>query len=262
MSRVIDLTGQTFGHWKVIGRDFSKRGGSAYWFCQCDCGTSPIRSIRGADLRNGKSKSCGCINIARCQATGEDLTGQQFGKLTVLRQGEKSIGNRHRHWICRCECGNITQPIPSDRLKNGNTTSCGCINSQGEFLIRTALQELQIPFEVEKNFESLKGDQKPLRFDFYLPNENICIEYQGIQHFEPRERFGGEEQFQIQKKYDALKKDFCQTNNISLIEISYKDKKKINTSFIKSLLDLTLNAKSAIINIESRKVGNDGKENK
>lgn len=238
MSRVIDLTGQKFGHWLVLERDTNRRGGNAYWLCQCDCKTSPIRSIRGCDLRNGKSKSCGCINANRCRATGEDLTGQRFGKLKVLRQGEKSKGNRHRHWICECDCGNITQPIPSDRLKNGNTTSCGCINSQGEFLIRAALQELQISFEEEKKFESLQGDSKPLRFDFYLPKEKICIEYQGIQHYEPRERFGGDEQFQTQQKYDAIKREYCKINGIRLIEISYKDKKKINALFIKDLLSL------------------------
>lgn len=135
MSRLIDLTGKKFGHWLVLERDMDKTGGSAYWLCQCDCGTSPIRSVAGGDLRNGKSKSCGCVNIKRCTETGEDLTGQRFGKLIVLKMGEKSKNDRHRHWICQCDCGNITKPIPSDKLKNGNTTSCGCINSIGEFLI-------------------------------------------------------------------------------------------------------------------------------
>lgn len=54
----------------------------------------------------------------------EDLTGQRFGKLTVMRQGEKSNSGRVT-WICRCDCGNEKQ-ILAYSLKNGDTKSCGC----------------------------------------------------------------------------------------------------------------------------------------
>ena len=153
MSRAIDITGQKFGHWTVIERDSSKRGGNAYWLCLCDCGNSEIRSVRGVDLRNGKSSSCGCTKKIRCEQTGEDLSNQIFGFLTVLYQGEKRKEDRHRHWICQCKCGNITEPISSDKLKSGNTTSCGCRNfSIGEEKIKQLLEVQHIRILFMSNF--------------------------------------------------------------------------------------------------------------
>lgn len=238
MSRVIDITGQRFGRLTVVERDMNRRGGNAYWLCKCDCGNPTLRSVRGVDLRAGKTTSCGCKNIERCKATGEDLTGQRFGFLTVLQIGEKHEGNRHRHWICRCDCGNITQPIPSDNLKSGNTTSCGCIISKGEYKIQQILKQLNIQFETEKYFNDLIGENRPLRFDLYLPEHNILIEYQGIQHFIPREQFGGEEQLKRQQNYDELKRKYCLKNNIKLLEIPYYDLNKISNDYILNLIQI------------------------
>lgn len=73
----------------------------------------------------------------------------------------------------------------------------------------------------------LHGD----KFDFYLPNKNICIEYNGIQHYESVIRFGGEKIFRIQQIKDKIKSDFCNTNDIKLEIIKYSDKleNKLNT---------------------------------
>lgn len=236
MSRVVDMTGQKIGHWTILERDISRKGGNAYWLCQCDCGNQKIYSIRGADLRRNKSLSCGCTNRKRLEELGENLIGQQFGKLTVIKLGEKQGNNRHRHWICQCSCGNITKPIPSDKLKNGTTTSCGCQVSRGEFKIETILKELCLPYEKEKSFPNLLGENGHLRFDFYLPTLNAAIEYQGIQHYESRDQFGGEEQFQRQIYYDNIKRKFCKQEKIHLIEIPYKDFKNINKEYLIKIL--------------------------
>ena len=53
--------------------------------------------------------------------------------------------------------------------------------------------------------------------DFYLPDYNIAIECQGIQHFEPCEYFGGTEGFKKQIKRDKIKKELCNVNNIRLL---------------------------------------------
>jgi len=70
-------------------------------------------------------------------------------------------------------------------------------------------------------------NKKSLPFDFYLPERNICIEFQGIQHYEPREFFGGEKTFKERKFLDNIKREYCKDNNIKLLEISYKDFKNI-----------------------------------
>ena len=60
-----------------------------------------------------------------------------------------------------------------------------------------------------------------LRFDFYLPNYNLCIEYDGIQHFKPVDIFGGEEGFKVQLIKDKIKDDYCKNNNINILRIPY-----------------------------------------
>lgn len=59
MSKLIDLTGKKFGRLTVIKRSGSNRDGSAMWLCRCECGIEKI--VRGTDLKNGKTKSCGCF---------------------------------------------------------------------------------------------------------------------------------------------------------------------------------------------------------
>ena len=63
-------------------------------------------------------------------------------------------------------------------------------------------------------------------FDFYLDDYNICIEYQGSQHYKPK---FGKESFEYTKTHDKIKKDFCKNNNIKLVEIHYKDFKNISS---------------------------------
>jgi len=87
-------------------------------------------------------------------------------------------------WECKCECGNIIT-VFGKYLDNGHVISCGCIKSSGETKIKKLLTELKIEFEAQKSFETCRfPDTNALaRFDFYLPNYNCLIEYDGEQHF-------------------------------------------------------------------------------
>lgn len=58
MSRTVEMVGKTFGRWKVLSRSGSTSRGQATWRCECACGVNSV--VRGADLRNGTSVSCGC----------------------------------------------------------------------------------------------------------------------------------------------------------------------------------------------------------
>ena len=60
--------------------------------------------------------------------------------------------------------------------------------------------------------------------DIFIPTLNIAFEYQGQQHYEPVDIFGGQENFDIQVKNDEKKKKICEDNNIILIEWSYLEK--------------------------------------
>ena len=60
-------------------------------------------------------------------------------------------------------------------------------------------------------------------FDFYLPDYNMCIEYDGIQHFEPTECFGGEKRFLETQQNDLIKTRYCEQNDIILLRIRYNE---------------------------------------
>lgn len=116
----MNLVGQRFGKLVVIERA-DNRGNSAYWRCECDCGN--ITDVRTAYLKSGKTKSCGCL-----KGNAIDLTGQRFGRLTVIRPDCRT-NDRHIKWLCLCDCGN-EKTISSASLRAGLTKSCGCLNKE------------------------------------------------------------------------------------------------------------------------------------
>lgn len=95
-----------------------------------------------------------------------------------------------------------------------------CNESRGESLIRKALDYLKVPYKEQMSFDGLILERK-LSYDFFLPDNNTLIEYQGKQHYQPIELFGGEESFIKQTKRDAKKKEYAINNNYRLIEIPY-----------------------------------------
>lgn len=94
--------------------------------------------------------------------------------------------------------------------------------SKGELRIEEFLLKNNIQFEKQKKFNNCKN-RRALPFDFYLKELNICIEYDGIQHFKPVEYFGGENGLKITQQHDKIKNEYCSKNNIHLIRISYLD---------------------------------------
>lgn len=91
---------------------------------------------------------------------------------------------------------------------------------KGEQIVNNYLYENNIAFDTQKTFDDCR-DKKKLRFDFYLPYQNICIEYQGKQHYEPVSKFGGAEYFKLLQFHDQIKRNYCKDNGITLIEIPY-----------------------------------------
>lgn len=116
---LIDLRGKRFGRLIVLSRAESVRRKIPCWLCLCDCGN--IKVIPGMNLRGGFTRSCGCFRAI-------DLTGQRFGRLTVVERVENA-SYRKVQWLCLCECGNSTVVIAA-HLRNGNTLSCGCLRRQ------------------------------------------------------------------------------------------------------------------------------------
>ena len=122
-----DIAGQKFGRLIVVSLD-GMRKNKSYWLCHCECGTQKV--IGGQELRRKQTSSCGCLQrelISR--RTLIDLTGQKFGRLTVVSLSpERTKGNNAR-WMCLCECG-VQKVVGANGLKTGQTQSCGCLSAQ------------------------------------------------------------------------------------------------------------------------------------
>jgi len=112
-----------------------------------------------------------------------------------------------------------------------------CKSSKGEIVINNFLEENNIKFTPQKRFKDCRHILT-LPFDFFLPLHNICIEYDGELHFKAVKHYGGEEKLQKTQINDKIKTEYCKTNNIQLLRITYKEIKKIDTilnQFLKNL---------------------------
>lgn len=233
MPKKLDLVGQRFGRLVVIepGQNKGKR---TTWKCICDCGNEYVALTDS--LRSGRLQSCGCLRsemvINRNKSKVDDLTGQRFGKLTVLKQGQSK--RERACWICQCDCGNIKE-VCSMELKRGDTLSCGCIRSSfGETAIENILKTNHIPYKKEYEFEDLVSENKiPLRFDFVVFSEdgNISriIEYDGEQHFLSKaNEFWNRDSLERRQHRDSLKNDYCHEHHYPIVRIPYWEKNNIS----------------------------------
>lgn len=112
--------------------------------------------------------------------------------------------------------------------------------SRGEIKIEEVLQAAGLVFEEEYSFPDLVSTSgRPLRFDFAVfdddHNLEFLIEYQGIQHYEPKSKFGGYSGLHKQQYNDMRKKEYCQKHNIILLEIPYIAEGRINYDYIMNM---------------------------
>ena len=108
--------------------------------------------------------------------------------------------------------------IPSNVLFGYGCPRCN--ESSGERKIRQWMEKHNIDYIYQYKFDNC-CDVNPLPFDFYLPDYNTVIEYQGGQHYRPVAIFGGQQAFEKQQKHDNIKREYCKNNNINLLEIPH-----------------------------------------
>lgn len=135
-----NLTGMKFNHLFVIKQadDYISKSGIHYaqWLVKCDCGTSDAFVVRDNDIKNGHSKSCGCIKQrGDTVRSRKDLRGMTFGRLQVLRQADEDYvypnGKHESKWWVVCACGQSDEfMIRYSHLTGGNTRSCGCLATE------------------------------------------------------------------------------------------------------------------------------------
>ena len=214
------MIGRVFGRLTVVEKAYIKKGRGVYYKCLCSCGNTVI--VQGSMLRSKNTQSCGCLAKEKARERNfDDLRGRRFGKLLVVDLAPKKKGHSTRY-ICKCDCGGV---IDTDRygLTSGTTMSCGCMKSKGEWKISNILMENGIEFEKQKSFDDFKNEVHGVpRYDFYIPEGNYLIEYDGEQHFKCSNLgWNDKEHFEKVQKRDKKKNEYCRKNNIPLIRIPY-----------------------------------------
>lgn len=147
--------------------------------------------------------------IQECKEKGFDMPVEDYIKANI----------KIKH---KCEkCGNVYEQTPDDHLHNKGCPICN--ESHGEKYIRNYLDEHNIKYIPQKRFKDLK-DKTYLSYDFYLPDYNMLIEYQGIQHYESVNIKGVGKYTNLQKQqyHDKLKRDYATNNGYILLEPTYK----------------------------------------
>ena len=215
---------------------FKKRLSNGKGLFKCSyCGKDFITEI--SSVGKGLTKSCGCLHSKTSKKkTFIDITGQRFGKL-VAKYEVGSTKDGRSIWYCECDCGGHKEVV-GKLLRNGHTHSCGCSNSKGNVKVKQCLEQLQLSFEEEKTFEdcyTFKG--YPYYFDFYLPDYNCCIEYDGKQHYVGWPIDNKRASVEYIQKNDQIKTDYCKNNNIKLIRIPYTEFDNITPNYINNLLE-------------------------
>lgn len=111
-----------------------------------------------------------------------------------------------------------------------HTLSCGCLTSYWNMYIQKFLENNKIEYKSEY---IVYIDDNYYRYDFYLPQYNLFIEYDGRQHYEPVRFYGDDEDaeyvFKRTQKHDKIKNRYCEENNINLLRIPYWETENIET---------------------------------
>lgn len=218
---------------------------------------------RICNVKNGHTKSCGCQSLLASIRTIQNYNqeghpvwnrreyhcGDEVGDNNVVfiqdepnrQHGEKSF--RYAKFCCPI-CGSTFVSL-LENVRSNKVKSCGEHLSLGEEKVASVLDTMKLNYIRQKTFPGLYSEGQhrryPLKFDFYLPEYNCCIEYDGIQHFSYREdcisTWNTKENFLAGKNRDNIKNSYCRDNDIRLIRIPYTDKEKINPNYLFNLLD-------------------------
>ncbi len=173
----------------------------------------------------------------------------------VLLNPEEYIKNdiRNLSILCgSCKRSFVTSLLAYNNNLDGKCPDCS-ERSYGEYVISLILDMYGIKYNRQETFNKTCCDKRPLPFDFYLPDYNLCIEYDGEGHYMP---CFGEDNFLNTVLHDAMKNWYCRWNNINLLRIPYWEFNNLESILVKQLNLNPMNKKNKSIKILSRKQAN------
>jgi len=109
-----------------------------------------------------------------------------------------------------------------------------CIQSLGERRVRETLETLEVEFVEQARFADCR-DRQQLRFDFYVPSHRLLIEFDGRQHYQTSEKWGGEQELVDIRRRDAIKDRFAAKHNYRLLRIPYWQSQHIDNLLLDAL---------------------------
>lgn len=177
-------------------------------------------NVRPSDVLNGKGcRECSCKRFGQKMRKSHQQYVEDLSKVNMDIEPVEDYINTDTAILHRCNiCDYIWAIKPNHTLSGHGCPVCN--QSRGEREISKWLDEFFIKHIPQYKFDDCR-DQLPLPFDFYLPQYNTCIEYDGLQHFEPIDWFGGEKSLKITQYHDNIKTNYCKENKITLIRIAY-----------------------------------------
>ena len=200
----------------------------AIYLFSCDCGNSIECSMHS--VKQGNTKSCGCLKHDLIESYEKDIIGKRFGKLLV----ESCVGtNNHgeHEYLCICSCGGAVI-VSRSGLVRGLVQSCGCLRSVGENNIKYILSAMHVEYKQQYTFPDLlskAGRLLPYDFAIFDNCGHVVrlIEFDGPQHNKSYEYFGGEEKFAKVQENDFLKNQYALSHDIPLVRIPYSKRDSI-----------------------------------
>ena len=188
--------------------------------------TCPIHGIFEQGPTTHLNSSYGCPKCATKKVHDEQKSNKEefIKKANKLHKNKydyskvKYVNNSTKVCIICKKCHKEFWQKPNKHL---NGQGCpNCKKSYGEEEIALILNNNNILFQAQKKFIGCKN-KRLLSFDFYLPDYNLAIEYDGLQHYQPVKGYGGEARFKCQQKKDDIKTNYCYDNDIILCRIKY-----------------------------------------
>lgn len=183
-----------------------------------------IQSVTYGNLKNGFGcKYCGDERTVEAKKLSFNEVKYIFESTDKILLDQPYI-NAHTPlgYICKRHPEIGIQYMTTENARKQFCPYCNIV--KGEYKIMQYFIDNNILFEGHKTYDELHGvNGGKLSYDFYVPQYNLLIEFQGKQHEEPVDYFGGEKQFKIQLEHDKRKKDYAINNNIELLEIWYYD---------------------------------------
>lgn len=186
------------------------------------CTIHGLFTQRVSDHINGKHGCPECSMELIRLSTSDFIKKSQIkhgNKYTYIKENINFKHNKEKVEIICKKHGLFKQKV------NAHLSGAGCpkcSESYGERNIRLYLVKNNINFIQEHSFKDCKSIM-PLFFDFYLPEFNVCLEFNGTQHYEPSKFFGGEKTYLGVVKRDAIKVEYCYKNKIELLIIKYNE---------------------------------------